>query len=168
MIDFTEDRKQITDLWKSVFKDSEAEIAFFLDNCKHKRCLGYFESGSLVSMLFLVECEYSSLYGKYIYAVCTYPEFRGKGYAGALVNYAKALDTDFLWLIPANDGLFGYYSALGFQTRLYSVGNYKNAVRFNESDEIIEYLYEGSDFERPNGMVYSKTEFPNGSTGLKK
>ena len=39
-IEFTEDAAQIVDLWHRVFGDDEAYIRFFLDNCRHKRCVG--------------------------------------------------------------------------------------------------------------------------------
>ena len=167
-IAFTEDRNKIISLWSEVFGDSSEEIEYFLENCKHKKCLGLFANGALVSMLFLVDCKYTSLYGKYIYAVCTKREFRGKGYAGALIDYAKSLDYDFLWLIPANDGLFDYYLNFGFETKLFSRGKFADSVEFDETEDIVSYLYEGSDYAFPKGMVYSKTDFPPGSTGLKK
>lgn len=51
-IEFTEDAAQIVDLWHRVFGDDEAYIRFFLDNCRHKRCVGAFVGERLVSMLF--------------------------------------------------------------------------------------------------------------------
>ncbi|MCD7871809.1 MAG: hypothetical protein LUG21_00535, partial [Clostridiales bacterium] len=73
---------------------------------------------------------------------------------------------DFLWLIPANDKLFEFYAKLGFEKKLYSCGNYKNKIDFFEQPQVIEYLYEGSDYKYPVGMVYSKTPFESGSTGF--
>ena len=73
-IDFCRDEKQIINIWHSVFGDSEDEIIFFLQKCNNKKCLGVFEDDKLVSMLFLVDCKYGSLNGKYIYAVATLKE----------------------------------------------------------------------------------------------
>ena len=50
-IELTEDAAQIVDLWHRVFGDDEAYIRFFLDNCRHKRCVGAFVGERLVSML---------------------------------------------------------------------------------------------------------------------
>ena len=64
-IAFTNDYKQIIALWSRVFGDTEEDIRFFLDNCVHKSCLGYFSGNALVSMLFLVECTYCGRNGAY-------------------------------------------------------------------------------------------------------
>ena len=48
-IEFTEDATQIVDLWHRVFGDDEAYIRFFLDNCRHKSCVGAFVGERLVS-----------------------------------------------------------------------------------------------------------------------
>lgn len=164
---FTEDKKQIVSLWHRVFEDSEEDILFFLNHCKNYKCLGYFVDGSLVSMLFLVDCMYSSKSGKYMYAVCTDEEYRNQGLCGALIEESKKYMQSFLWLIPAEDDLFDFYGKFGFETKLFSTDEYENKICFNESDEIIDYLYDGSAYKYPEGMVYSEAEFPIGGTGLK-
>lgn len=169
MIKFTEDKEQIISLWCDVFReDSKEDAAFFLDNKKNISCLGYFEKNKLVSMLFLAQCSYGSLNGKYVYAVCTYENFRGRGFSTALINEAKKHMQDFLWLIPANDSLFSFYEKAGFETRLYSDKEYNNKIIFYECKDIVDYLYAGSDYDFPKGMVYSKKTFPVGSTGFIK
>lgn len=169
LVDFAEYREQIVSLWCSVFKeDSREDAEFFIDNIKHSVCLGYFSDEKLVSMLFLVDCKYSDLKGRYVYAVCTAEEFRRKGFSTCLIEKAKEYMNDFLWLIPANDSLFGFYKKTGFEMKLFSDKSYENRIEFNESDEIIDYLYSGSDYDFPKGMVYSVKNFPVGSTGLKR
>ncbi len=167
-IKFTDDREQITSLWSEVFGDSAEDIHFFLDRCKNKVCLGLFEDGrTLVSMLFLVDCAYCSMRGKYVYAVCTKENARKKGYASLLIEEAKKHMNDFLWLIPAKDYLFDFYSRLGFVTKLHSAGEYTNQIIFDETAEITEYFYEGSDYRLPSGMIYSLYDLPEGGTGYK-
>lgn len=166
-IAFTADKDQIISLWSSVFGDAVQDITFFLDNCTHKKCLGYFKDDILVSMIFIIECSYLDKTGGYVYAVSTYRENRGRGYASELISKAKNIGYDFLWLIPAHDSLFDYYKNLGFETKLYSDIKYENCIVFNESEEICEYLYEGSDYEYPRGMVYSELCFQEGGTGFK-
>ena len=168
MIKFTEDREQIISLWSAVFGDSREDIEFFLDECKNNTCLGLFVDGTLASMLFLVKCKYSQYNGQYIYAVCTAEEYRKKGYSSSLISEAKKQMGDFLWLIPANDGLFEFYSKHGFETKLFSEGEFKNKIEFDENDDIIEYLYEGSDCEFPKGMICSALDLPEGSTGINR
>ncbi|MEZ3421580.1 MAG: GNAT family N-acetyltransferase [Eubacterium sp.] len=169
MIEFTENREQIISLWCTVFaEDSREDAAFFLDNKKNISCLGYFENNRLVSMLFLADCVYGALKGKYVYAVCTYKAHRGRGYSSALLKEAKKFMQDFLWLIPANDSLFDFYKKAGFETKLFSNGDFENKICFDETDNIIEYLYSGSAYAFPKGMVYCEKDFPVGSTGLER
>lgn len=167
-IKFTEDREQIISLWSAVFGDSREDIVFFLDGCRNYSCLGFFVDGALASMLFLVNCKYAQYNGQYIYAVCTAENYRKQGYSSSLISEAKKHMGDFLWLIPANDGLFEFYSKHGFETKLYSNGEFDNKIKFEENEEIIEYLYEGSDYEFPKGMIYSTLDLPIGSTGFNK
>ena len=103
MIKFTDDKEQIISLWRSVFKeDSREDVLFFLEESKNIKCFGCFEKEKLVSMLFLADCCYADLTGKYVYAVCTDEGFRNKGYSSSLIDEAKKYMKDFLWLIPAN------------------------------------------------------------------
>lgn len=165
MIRITSDENQIINLWHNVFGDDENYVKFFLDECKNKLCLGYFIDDQLVSMLFLIDCNYQNYNGKYVYAVATDKKYRNKGYASILVNEAKKYMNDFLWLIPAEESLFDYYSKLGFEIKLYSNSNYESQIIFNESNEIVNDLYEGSSFEFPKGMMYSLKNLPKGDTG---
>ena len=166
MIKITDDREQIISLWSAVFGDSREDIEFFLDECKNYSCLGFFVGETLASMLFLVDCKYSQYNGQYVYAVCTAEKYRKQGYSSSLISEAKKQMSDFLWLIPANDGLFEFYAKHDFETKLFSEGNFENKIEFDESNEIIEYLYEGSDYEFPKGMIYAMLDLPEGSTGL--
>lgn len=168
MIKITNDREQIISLWSAVFGDSREDIEFFLDECKNYDCLGLFVDDTLASMVFLVDCNYSEYNGQYVYAVCTAEEYRKKGYSSSLISEAKKQMRDFLWLIPANDGLFDFYAKHGFETKLESSGEFEYKMKFDECDEIIEYLYEGSDYEFPQGMIYSQLDLPKGGTGLFK
>lgn len=162
-IDFCRDEKQIINVWHGVFGDSEEEIMFFLQNCKSKKCLGAFEDDKLVSMLFLVDCKYGSLSGKYVYAVATLNEYRCRGFAGKLVESAKQYANDFLWLIPANEPLMNFYKKFGFDIKIYFENKYENKILFDEEDEIIEYLYEGCELKNSLGLVWSKADFPAGN-----
>ena len=160
MIKFTDDKEQIISLWRSVFKeDSREDVLFFLEESKNIKCFGCFEKEKLVSMLFLADCCYADLTGKYVYAVCTDEGFRNKGYSSSLIDEAKKYMKDFLWLIPAHDSLLIHVVDV-------SNKNFENQIVFDEKKEIIEYLYAGSDYTYPVGMVYSVKNFPVGNTGI--
>lgn len=162
-IDFCNDSEQIIHLWHSVFKDGRDDILFFLDNCKNKKCLGAFVNGELVSMLFLVDCRYGELNGRYVYAVSTLEKYRGFGVAGSIIKNAKKYMKDFLWLIPAEESLIDYYKRFGFEIKLYSGYEYTNKITFDESTDIIEYLYEGCELKYPVGMVFTNADFKAGN-----
>lgn len=162
MIKITNDENQIIKLWHDVFGDSEEYIKYFLNDCQHKICLGYYKEEKLVSMLFLIDCKYMNLNGKYIYAVCTDENYRSNGYAGQLIEKAKEYMNDFLWLIPANDSLFGYYEKFGFITKLYSNKNFEYSIEFDENLDITNDLYEGCS-NNPKGMVFSVNQFQIGN-----
>ena len=52
--------------------------------------------------------------GRYVYAVATLPEYRGRGYAAEILNTAKEIWQQPLLLSPAEDGLYTYYQKQGF------------------------------------------------------
>ena len=94
-IAFIDDLKQIKSLWLNVFAgDDDKTVEYFYKNCVHKKCLGAFCDDKPVSMLFLVDCGYCGKKGAYVYAVCTLPEFRGRGISGSLIEYSKSLGYD--------------------------------------------------------------------------
>ena len=54
--------------------------------------------------------------------VCTHPDWRGRGYAGALMRAAGARiaaagDTPFLHVYPENEGAIALYETLGYRRR---------------------------------------------------
>ena len=61
MIKYFDDENLIIPLWHEAFGNSDEDIVFFLKNCKHKKCLGYFEDDELCSMLFLVDCKVTAI-----------------------------------------------------------------------------------------------------------
>ena len=149
MIKYCDNEAQIISLWSEVFGDSEEEISFFIRNIKNGKCLAYFENEAPVSMLFLVDCRIGKRKGKYIYAACTSEEYEGRGLMTSLIEFSSDVGTDYLCLIPATDSLKDFYCKRGF-TESAEI----NALEFNESDEIKEYLFEGYNLSKPEVMIY--------------
>lgn len=126
MIEFAkrDDYINIIKLWNICFGDDEIYIRKFLEKLfTPNNCLIYTVNSEIYAMLFLLSGNvvsggnrYSSYY---VYAACTVPEFRKRGFMSKLVEYAvdysKLTNTDFLCLVPANDHLFDYYFNLGFK-----------------------------------------------------
>ncbi len=111
-------RAQVLSLWNSCFEDDESYISFYLDNCPDYIFIGYFDDDRLVSMLFLLDGEICKYKCKYLYAACTDTEYRRQGIMEKLIAVAKEhcneIGYDGIFLVPANDKLYSYYSKFGF------------------------------------------------------
>lgn len=125
MTDFASkaDRDSLTDLWQSCFGDSEDYIRLFLDTLwTENNGLVLRKNGKITSMLFLLDgslrCGGEQTRSGYIYAACTAPEHRGKGYMSALLNgaddIARRQGKEFLCLVPSEQSLFEYYARFGY------------------------------------------------------
>ena len=121
---FESDYENLKKLWKTSFDDSEESLDYFFKNtASPDRVLAVFQNKKPVSALYMLESEivisektYSAYY---IYAVCTHPDFRGKGLMKSLFeelfNVAKSRNIDYLFLVPEEDYLFKLYEKLGFK-----------------------------------------------------
>lgn len=147
MIDEINTKEDIINLWHEAFGDNKSDIEFFIENIKYAKCIGYFENNILQSMLYLIDCSYNGNACRYVYAACTYLESRGRGYMSELLDYCKQ-SGDFC-LIPANRKLIDYYKNRGL-TEVIDINN----ISFEQSEEIIEYLFDGCSLEKPIGLLY--------------
>lgn len=118
------DYESLKALWQSSFDDTKESLdSFFSKTVSPERVLAVFEEGKPVSALYMLESEilinkkeYSSYY---IYAVCTNPDYRGRGLMRALFEelfkVAESRGIDYLFLVPEKEYLFGIYERLGFE-----------------------------------------------------
>lgn len=108
------------DLYHEAFGFDEAEFEDELFGCCFKYCKTIEVNGKVVSMLFAFPCEIvfenKTLNAKYIFAVATKIEERGKGYMSKLLNRVKQETNSLLFLRPANEGLIKLYGSLGFKS----------------------------------------------------
>lgn len=121
---FESDYENLKALWQTAFDDSKESIDFFFENTvSPDRVLAVFQNGKPVSALYMLESEiikdkktYSAYY---VYAVCTHPDFRGKGLMKsvfeALFKVARSRSIDYLFLVPEEEYLFNIYEKLGFK-----------------------------------------------------
>lgn len=79
-----------------------------------KYCRTLEKEGRTVAMCFALPCKIGERKAKYIFAVTTASEFRGKGYASELIAQIKQEDDSVLILRPVDDGLIPFYEKLGF------------------------------------------------------
>lgn len=121
---FESEYENLKELWQTSFDDSKESLdCFFRNTVSPDRVLAIFENNKPVSALYMLESEiikdnktYSAYY---IYAVCTHPDFRGKGLMKSLFEElfkeAKSRNIDYLFLVPEEDYLFKIYGKLGFK-----------------------------------------------------
>ena len=111
-------RNDVIALWMKCFGDSREYVEFFLDNCPGYVCVEYFVEDKLVSQLFLIEGELASEKCKYLYAACTHEDYRRRGIMEELIEFTKTYCKDknysSIFLVPANERLYSYYSKFGF------------------------------------------------------
>lgn len=153
MIKITYDKDEIIPLWQEAFGDTENEINFFIDNCRHAKCLAYYINNEIASMLYLVNCKLDGNNALYIYAACTAEKYRGQGIMTKLIEYCiKQYSKQYLiCLIPASDTLVDYYS----ERKICNKADIASLV-FNESEEICEYLFEGYKLTDPKALYYKE------------
>jgi GNAT superfamily N-acetyltransferase len=80
-----------------------------------------------VSAFYLLKCfikkDGKMFNGRYLYAAATLSEYRGQGLMSKLIkealDYGKSNELDFIALVPADDGLYNYYSRFGFSESMY-------------------------------------------------
>ena len=143
MIKELKDIRAIAGLWQAAFHDSEEEIRFFAENVQDAVCLAYCIEDKPVSLLYLVDCEYNGVSGGYVYAACTDAAFRKQGIMAQLLAYCRT-QKPYICLLPANEQLVEYYKKQGF-TKVVNT----NEIVFSQSPEILEYLYDGCELEKP-------------------
>jgi predicted acetyltransferase len=151
MIRFTDNVYDIIKCWHQSFGDTADEIMFFINNAKNSKCLAYYNNDKIASMLYLVDCKVNTADCKYIYAACTLEEYRQSGYMTELLEFAKQ-NYSSICLIPAKEWLIDYYSNRGFS----NVINIDD-IKFNQTSEINEYLFDGCDLKNPIGLQYIQT-----------
>lgn len=114
-------------LWQVCFGDAPAESRPFLTH-SDIRVFAAYASGSPVSMLCALPATLVDDCGgerpcAYLYAVCTHPDFRGRGLSSGLLAYAeqalRRMGFSCTALVPANEKLFEFYQKSGYQTVFY-------------------------------------------------
>lgn len=112
----TEELKRI---WQICFGDDQNYIElYFAHRFRREEMLVYVVDGRPVSMLSLLPAQ---LYRggaiqpmRYVYAVATLPEYRGRGFARILLEEGRRQTGEPLALVPALEELWDYYGRLGF------------------------------------------------------
>ncbi len=111
-------REQCEKLYIEAFKDDLEFTELLFDTLFDGSCRYLLNNDRVVSMLFAVDVKLNENKGKYVYAVATDENMRGKGYMRILFDKITdefSKDYDFLCLKPMSDSLFLFYEKLGFE-----------------------------------------------------
>lgn len=153
-LSFYDRAKQI---YNEAFGEEDNEFADKLFEKCFKYCHYLKKDGRIVSLCFCLPCKIGNRQAKYIFAVTTPKEFRGKGYATELINEIKAENDDILILRPVNESLIGFYKNLEFIE--FKATNSSSAFLIEPLDEYKELA---KDYKENKGeftaMYYSKRE----------
>lgn len=148
-----EDVEELKTIWSKIFGDEDELIENFFALFDEIDSLVYETDGRIVSMLYMINAETST----YLYGLATLNEYRGRGYMGKLIEYAlnKASGTEYIFLMPAEESLYGYYERYGFKdkTYTYSYGydkSFEKMIPVN-MEEIMEFVTK--DYECTNNFV---------------
>lgn len=141
MITFA-DNSMVADLkalWKVVFGDSDEYIdLYFRYRFEPKNTMVYLDEGKPIGMIAMLPLEirtpFKDLFARYIYAVATHPDYRGKGISTLIMeqldNWCKGHDVDLSILVPAEKSLFNFYNDRGYNI------NFNIRTLTKTSDEI--------------------------------
>ena len=150
------------DRLKEIYHQAFAYTDNIFEDALFQKCSDYCEylekDGRIVSMCFALPCLIDGRKAKYIFAVTTPQEFRGKGYAKELINRIKKQDDSILILRPVNDGLIEFYKNMGFIP--FTASNENGEILVKPLAEYKELAEENKeDSGEFTAMYYSEDEY---------
>ena len=160
-----EDIPVLTELWNSCFGDSEEYIRFFYrENFSRIRVPVYTLNDRPVSMIHLMDASFADGADEYpmrfIYAVGTHPDCRGKGLLRSLLLSAagSAKENGYGLFLKPSHALMNYYSALGFvedsRFRIFSV-----KPGPEEQNDLLFSPLSSEEYNRLRNIAFSKHPF---------
>lgn len=124
----------------------------------------------LCCMLFMIPCEMAingiNAKGHYIYGACTSPQYRHRGLMHSLIEFAnkqaKEKGDKFSVLLPANSGLYEFYSEMGYRPLYNAVNSFVKKDSLPVLTNPVDYTYTTSarditDFRNKICRKYSGT-----------
>ena len=149
------DKDAIEHIWQVCFGDDRAYIDLYLSNrFETENMLVIHADGRPVSMLSLlpvtITIDGEKHAARYVYAVATLPQYRGRGYASKLIGHAFAKYGEPLILQPADEGLQQYYERLGFD----EVFKQSPCWIYNPCTEKVTRMSENAAYEVAEDMTF--------------
>lgn len=124
-----QDVPALKQLWHTCFGDEMSYINLFFDGLfQPLDMVVLLEEGRAVSMAALIPTAMTvggeSMPITYLYAMCTHPDCRGRGLGRALLDFAaehaRLRGSLAIALVPADQGLFHFYSRAGYETAFWN------------------------------------------------
>ena len=106
-------------LWLKCFYDKEeAAELFFIRNKNYTHGYVAADGDIIVSAVYLIDCNLCGKSAHYLCGAATLPEYRNRGIMTELIKFAladaKKRGDCYSVLLPANEGLYGFYAKLGY------------------------------------------------------
>ena len=113
------DINQVKEIWLKCFDVSEDYFdSFLIRFYRPDYMISYKVNNKIVSVSYIIPCTSAMGNTAYLFGLATLPEYRGKGYASALVSETleacKVLGFDVAVLIPEKKNSTSYYSKFGY------------------------------------------------------
>ena len=109
---------QLRSLFTEAFADADFTDLFFREGFSPDRCLVAAE-GSILAALHWFDCVLDRQKAAYIYGIASFETHRGRGIGSRLIRAALAhlMQESYgpIFLVPAEESLFGYYERFGFR-----------------------------------------------------
>ena len=114
-----EEEARLRDLFTEAFGDAGFTELFFRTGYAPERCLTAFD-GCILAALHWFDCTLDGRKAAYIYGIAAFKHCRGRGTGSRLIQAALShlaqQGYSPIFLVPAEERLFGYYERFGFRT----------------------------------------------------
>lgn len=113
-----EEEARLRDLFTEAFGDAGFTELFFRTGYAPERCLTAFD-GCILAALHWFDCTLDGRKAAYIYGIAAFKHCRGRGIGSRLIQAALShlaqQSYGPIFLVPAEEHLFGYYERFGFR-----------------------------------------------------
>ncbi len=120
-VNLTEECAALSEIWRESFpEDADFAETFLKEAASQVECIAAFEQNIPVSAAYFLPATLCingrEWQARYVYGVGTLPAFRGKGYAGKVLEAAKQyISADVFYLYPATSHLRAFYKKHGYK-----------------------------------------------------
>ena len=145
-------------LWLTCFEEDErAAELFFERTMSFTHAYKATENGELIAAVYLVGCTLNGRQAHYLCGAATRPDCRNRGVMSGLIRFAlddaKNRGDVFSVLFPADEGLYRFYSRLGYLAKLQKLSLKNNFLFWNK-----DFVAFASDYYGVYGVKTARSE----------